>query len=67
LALARERGLVELRATALSENVRMRRLLTSLGGRTRRTEEPAIVEIRLRADGRPAPGALAGWRGDRHL
>ncbi|QKG19598.1 GNAT family N-acetyltransferase [Actinomadura verrucosospora] len=67
LALARERGLVELRATALSENVRMRRLLTSLGGRTRRTDEPSIVEIRLRADGRPASGALAGWRGDRHL
>ncbi|MWA00311.1 GNAT family N-acetyltransferase [Actinomadura sp. LD22] len=67
LRLARERGLVELRATALSENVRMRRLLTSLGGRTRRTEEPCIVEIRLRADGRPAGGALAGWRSDRHL
>ncbi|MFB4302939.1 GNAT family N-acetyltransferase [Actinomadura sp. NTSP31] len=67
VAQARERGLVELRATALSENARMRRLLTSLGGRTRRTDEPHIVEIRLRADGRPDPGALAGWRGDRHL
>lgn len=53
--LGRERGLVELRATALSENARMRRLLVSLGGRTRRTEEPGIVEIRLRLDGRPAP------------
>lgn len=59
VAPARERGLVELRATALSENVRMRRLLTSLGGRTRRTEEATVVEIRLRLDGRAAgPGEL---------
>ncbi|WP_026410855.1 GNAT family N-acetyltransferase [Actinomadura oligospora] len=55
--LGRERGLVELRATALAENTRMRRLLVSLGGRTRRTGEPGIVEIRLRLDGRPAPAA----------
>ncbi|MGC4953401.1 GNAT family N-acetyltransferase [Actinomadura citrea] len=68
LALARDRGLVEVRATALSENARMRRLLTSLGGRTRRTEDTAIVEIRLRLDGRPAePGALAGWAGERRI
>ncbi|TDC70894.1 GNAT family N-acetyltransferase [Actinomadura sp. GC306] len=68
VTLGRERGVVELRALALSENTRMRRLLTSLGGRTRRTADPAVVEIRLRLDGRPAgPGALAGWPGDRHL
>ncbi|MFC5184597.1 GNAT family N-acetyltransferase [Actinomadura harenae] len=53
--LGRERGLVELRATALAENTRMRRLLVSLGGRTRRTGEPGVVEVRLRLDGRPAP------------
>ncbi|WP_433472037.1 GNAT family N-acetyltransferase [Spirillospora sp. CA-142024] len=68
LALARDRGLVELRATALSENARMRRLLTSFGGRTLRTGDASVVEIRLRLDGRPAgPEALAGWPGERHL
>ncbi|WP_131741898.1 GNAT family N-acetyltransferase, partial [Actinomadura roseirufa] len=71
--LARERGLVELRATTPSENARMRRLLTSLGGRTRRTGEPGVVELRVPLDGRAAaPGrdraaALGEWRGDRHL
>ncbi|MFC5753590.1 GNAT family N-acetyltransferase [Actinomadura rugatobispora] len=60
VVLARDRGLVELRATALSENVRIRRLFTALGGRTRRTEDPGIVEIRLRLDGRPAPRPPAG-------
>ncbi|WP_433338135.1 GNAT family N-acetyltransferase [Spirillospora sp. CA-294931] len=63
--LGRERGLVELRATALSENARMRRLLTSLGGRTRRTGEPGIVEIRLRLDGRAAGTAGAGRSANR--
>lgn len=68
VALGRDRGLVELRALALSENTRMRRLLTSLGGRTRRTADPAVVEVRLRLDGRPArSAAVAGWPGDRHL
>ncbi|GAA3977423.1 hypothetical protein GCM10023085_69790 [Actinomadura viridis] len=57
VVLARDRGLVELRATTLSENVRMRRLLTSLGGRTRRTGDPGVVEVRLRLDGRGADGA----------
>ncbi|WP_019633738.1 GNAT family N-acetyltransferase [Actinomadura atramentaria] len=67
--LGRDRGLVELRATTFSENARMRRLLTALGGRTVRTEEPGVVEVRLRLDGRRggASPALAGWRGDRHL
>ncbi|WP_344455145.1 GNAT family N-acetyltransferase, partial [Actinomadura kijaniata] len=59
LGLGRERGLVELRATALGENVRMRRLLASLGGRTRRTGEPGVLEVRMRLDGRSAaPGAV---------
>ncbi|MQY08506.1 GNAT family N-acetyltransferase [Actinomadura macrotermitis] len=63
LVLGRERGLVEMRATALSENARVRRLLTSLGGRTRRTEEPGIVEVRLRLDGRTAADTGAGAAG----
>ncbi|MFB4309919.1 GNAT family N-acetyltransferase [Actinomadura sp. GTD37] len=68
LVLARDRGLVEVRATVLSDNVRMRRLLGSFGGRTRRTEDTAVLEIRLRPAGRPAgPDALAGWPGERHL
>ncbi|WP_030167482.1 GNAT family N-acetyltransferase [Spirillospora albida] len=68
LDLARDRGLAELRATALSENVRTRRLLTSLGGRTRRTADPAILEIRLPVAARaPVPATLGGWRDERHL
>ncbi|MEU5880659.1 GNAT family N-acetyltransferase [Spirillospora sp. NPDC047279] len=62
VVLGRDRGLVELRATALSENARIRRLLTSLGGRTRRTEEPGIVEVRLRLDGRPVITGTGGRR-----
>jgi GNAT superfamily N-acetyltransferase len=65
LVVGRERGLVELRATALSENVPMRRLFTSLGGRTRRTEEPGIVEVRLRLDGRPSAAPAVGQRVER--
>jgi GNAT superfamily N-acetyltransferase/predicted amino acid-binding ACT domain protein len=60
--MAREQGLVELRAAVLSENVRMRELLTSFGGRVRASGEPGVVEIRLRLDhrgDRPA-GASAG-------
>lgn len=56
LAIGRERGMVELRATVLSENVRMRRLLTSLGGRVRRTEEPGILEVKLTLSGRAPSG-----------
>ncbi|NDU71071.1 GNAT family N-acetyltransferase [Actinomadura sp. DSM 109109] len=67
LDLARDRGLVEVRATALSENARMRRLLGSLGGRMLRTPDAAIVEFRLRLDGRAEPGALAGWAGERRI
>src|SRR5690606_32206111 len=67
VALGRDRGLVELRALALSENTRMRRLLTSLGGQPRRTADPAVVEVRLRLDGRPARSpAVAGLPGDPH-
>lgn len=54
VVLARERGLVELRAAALAENRRVLRLLMSLGGRVRRTDEPGVVEVRLRLDGRDA-------------
>ncbi|HEX2315483.1 MAG TPA: GNAT family N-acetyltransferase [Thermomonospora sp.] len=65
LVLGRDRGLVELRAAVLADNTRMRRLLTSVGGRVRRTEDASVLEVRLRLDGRgsPAPGrgaALAG-------
>lgn len=45
LDLGRAQGLLELRASVLSENARMRKLLISLGGRTRRTEDPAVLEI----------------------
>jgi GNAT superfamily N-acetyltransferase/predicted amino acid-binding ACT domain protein len=54
LVLGRERGLVELRATVLSENGRMRRLLTSFGGRVLRTEDPGVIEVKIRLDGRSA-------------
>lgn len=53
--LGRAEGLAELRASVFSENARMRRLLTSLGGRTTRTEDPAVLEIVLR----PHPLAAA--------
>jgi RimJ/RimL family protein N-acetyltransferase len=54
LVLGRERGLVELRAIVLSENIRMQRLLTAFGGRVRRTEDPETIEVKLRLDGRSA-------------
>jgi GNAT superfamily N-acetyltransferase len=50
-SIARERGVVELRAAVLSENARMRGLLASLGGRSRGTRQPGMEEIRLRLDG----------------
>jgi RimJ/RimL family protein N-acetyltransferase/predicted amino acid-binding ACT domain protein len=61
LALGAERGLVELRATVLSENARMRRLLTTFGGRVRRTEDPGVLEVKIRLAGRSA-AAGAGVR-----
>ena len=47
LDLGGELGLAELNASVLSENARMRRLLTSLGGRTRRTEDPTVLELTI--------------------
>ncbi|MDX6744957.1 GNAT family N-acetyltransferase [Actinocorallia sp. A-T 12471] len=40
-------GLAELRASVFSENAKMRKLLTSMGGLTRRTDDPAVLEIVL--------------------
>ncbi|TNY37357.1 GNAT family N-acetyltransferase [Thermomonospora catenispora] len=54
LMLGRDRGLVELRATVLADNVRMRRLLTTAGARVRSGADPAVVELRIRLDGRAA-------------
>ncbi|SEG64951.1 hypothetical protein SAMN04489712_10866 [Thermomonospora echinospora] len=59
LVLGRDRGLVELRASVLADNARMRRLLTGVGGRIRHTDDPAVVEIRVRLDGRAARAAAA--------
>jgi GNAT superfamily N-acetyltransferase/predicted amino acid-binding ACT domain protein len=53
LETAREGGLVELRATVLSENARMRGLLTSFGGRVRASHR-GVVEITLGLDGKVA-------------
>ncbi|WP_119730704.1 GNAT family N-acetyltransferase [Thermomonospora amylolytica] len=58
LVLGRDRGLVELRATVLADNARMRRLLTKAGGRVRYAGDPAVVELRVRVDGRAADRAL---------
>ncbi|WP_460367040.1 GNAT family N-acetyltransferase [Actinocorallia lasiicapitis] len=46
--LGNAEGLTELTASVLSENIRMRSLLTSLGGTTRRSEDPAVLEITVR-------------------
>jgi hypothetical protein len=63
--VGRERGLVELRATVLSENIRMRRLLTAFGGRVRRTEDPGVIEVKLALAGRSA-GVAGGARSATH-
>lgn len=64
LAMAGERGLVELRATVLGENTRMRRLLTSLGGRIHPGGDPRTIEVRLRLVGRTArPAGTGVFRG----
>ncbi|ROO84151.1 acetyltransferase (GNAT) family protein [Actinocorallia herbida] len=55
--LGRAEGLAELRASVFSENARMRKLLTALGGRTRRTEDPAVLEIVLDLRGAEAAAA----------
>lgn len=44
---ARDLGYAEVRATLLSDNVRMRRLLVSLGATLGYTEDPGVVEARL--------------------
>ncbi|MDF5753697.1 GNAT family N-acetyltransferase [Spongiactinospora sp. TRM90649] len=44
---ARDLGFAELRATLLSDNVRMRRLLVSMGATLSYTEDPGVVEGRL--------------------
>lgn len=53
VAGARDLGFAEVRATLLSDNVRMRRLLVSLGANLARSEDPGVVEARL-AVGVPA-------------
>ncbi|MCD0453694.1 GNAT family N-acetyltransferase [Actinocorallia sp. API 0066] len=45
--LGEAEGLAELRASVFSENARMRKLLTAMGGRTTRTDDPAVLEIVL--------------------
>ncbi|MEU6713273.1 GNAT family N-acetyltransferase [Nonomuraea sp. NPDC046802] len=44
---ARDLGYAEVRATLLSDNARMRRLLISLGATLGYTEDPGVVEARL--------------------
>jgi RimJ/RimL family protein N-acetyltransferase len=44
---ARDLGYAEVKATLLSDNVRMRRLLLSLGSTLSYTEDPGVVESRL--------------------
>ncbi|MCA2222304.1 GNAT family N-acetyltransferase [Nonomuraea aurantiaca] len=44
---ARDLGYAEVRATMLSDNVRMRRLLLSLGATLGYTEDPGVMEARL--------------------
>jgi len=66
VTMARERGLVELRAAVLDENVRMRELLVSFGGRVRASGRHGVIEIRLRLDHRAgAAGAEPAARGSR--
>ncbi|MDP4507670.1 MULTISPECIES: GNAT family N-acetyltransferase [unclassified Nonomuraea] len=47
VAAARDLGYAEVRATMLSDNARMRRLLVSLGATLAYTEDPGVVEARL--------------------
>ncbi|GAA5067853.1 RimJ/RimL family protein N-acetyltransferase [Thermocatellispora tengchongensis] len=44
---ARDLGFAEVRATMLSDNVRMRRLMLSLGATLSYTEDPGVLEARL--------------------
>ncbi|MEV1179301.1 GNAT family N-acetyltransferase [Nonomuraea sp. NPDC049784] len=56
--IARDHGFAEIRATMLSDNTRMRRLMISLGATLGYTDDPGVMEARL-ATGRvvPAPNA----------
>ncbi|GGS57037.1 hypothetical protein GCM10010156_14660 [Planobispora rosea] len=47
IAEARDLGFAEVKATLLSDNARMRRLLLSLGATLSYTEDPGVVEARL--------------------
>ncbi|GIH94664.1 GNAT family N-acetyltransferase [Planobispora siamensis] len=47
VAQARDLGFAEVKATLLSDNARMRRLLLSLGATLSYTEDPGVVEARL--------------------
>ncbi|WP_326638998.1 GNAT family N-acetyltransferase [Streptosporangium sp. NBC_01755] len=44
---ARDLGFAEVRATLFADNVRMRRLLVSLGATLSRTEDPGVLEARV--------------------
>ncbi|MFD1930606.1 GNAT family N-acetyltransferase [Nonomuraea mangrovi] len=54
--LARDHGFAEIRASMLSDNTRMRRLMISLGADLHYTDDPGVVEARM-ATGRMAPAA----------
>jgi RimJ/RimL family protein N-acetyltransferase len=47
LGEARDLGMAEMRAVLLSDNVRMRRLLISLGATLAYTEDPGVIEARI--------------------
>ncbi|GII87623.1 hypothetical protein Ssi03_56130 [Sphaerisporangium siamense] len=56
LGEARDLGFAEVRATLLSDNARMRRLLLSLGATPAYTEDPGVLEARIAAGAAvPAP------------
>ncbi|MEV6985474.1 GNAT family N-acetyltransferase [Sphaerisporangium sp. NPDC051017] len=56
---ARDLGFAEVKATLLSDNARMRRLLLSLGATLAYTEDPGVLEARIAAGATvPLPGPL---------
>ncbi|MDF2711216.1 MAG: family N-acetyltransferase [Nonomuraea muscovyensis] len=54
LDIARDQGFAEVRATMLSDNARMRRLMISLGAGIHYTDDPGVIEGRM-AIGKMAP------------
>ncbi|MFC4590136.1 GNAT family N-acetyltransferase [Sphaerisporangium corydalis] len=54
---ARDLGFAEVRVSLLSDNVRMRRLLLSLGAAPSYTEDPGVLEARMAAGTMAAPRA----------